>query len=165
MERRLILMRHAKSSWKSDAPDDHARPLNGRGRRDAPRVARCLVARGWLPDAVFSSDAERTRETWARMAPELPHAPPPTFTRSLYLAGLPAIRQLARAWNPELRTLLLLGHNPGWEQALGALTGTPGHMTTGNAALLIGRGDTWADALAGPWTLVELIRPRDLPDD
>ena len=40
MTRRLIVMRHAKSSWDSDAHNDHARPLNKRGRRDAPAIAR-----------------------------------------------------------------------------------------------------------------------------
>ena len=59
-ERRLILMRHAKSSWKQPGLTDHDRPLNGRGRQDAPAMADALVARGWLPDAVVSSTAART---------------------------------------------------------------------------------------------------------
>ncbi len=65
MTRRLIVMRHAKSSWKHAGLTDHQRPLNKRGRKDAPRVARALIERGWTPRRVLSSDAARTRETWA----------------------------------------------------------------------------------------------------
>ena len=68
MHRRLIIMRHAKSSWTSGALSDHERPLNARGIRDAPRVGAALVKRGWLPQLVLSSDSERTRETFAGMS-------------------------------------------------------------------------------------------------
>ena len=50
MVRRLIVMRHAKSSWKDPNLDDHERPLNKRGRRDAPMVADAIFERGWIPD-------------------------------------------------------------------------------------------------------------------
>ena len=73
MERRLIVMRHAKSSWKSDAETDHLRPLNKRGRDSAPLVAARLVELGWIPEAVYSSDSLRTRETWDGMMNALYH--------------------------------------------------------------------------------------------
>ena len=47
----LMVMRHAKSSWKQPGLSDHERPLNGRGRRDAPRVARVIAEAGWAPEA------------------------------------------------------------------------------------------------------------------
>ena len=53
MKRRLIVLRHAKSSQKSDAPDDHSRPLNGRGKRDAPRVAARIAELGWVFAVLF----------------------------------------------------------------------------------------------------------------
>ena len=62
MQRRLMLMRHAKSSWKSQVPTDHERPLNERGRRDAARVGKRLAKLGWLPDVVVGSDSRRTEE-------------------------------------------------------------------------------------------------------
>ena len=64
MRRRLIVLRHAKSAWDTDAATDHERPLNKRGRRDALRVAEKIAKLGWQPEQVISSDAERTRETW-----------------------------------------------------------------------------------------------------
>ena len=71
MTLRLILMRHAKSSWDSPGLDDHERPLNGRGCRSAKAIGAWLNDHGYLPDLVLSSDAERTRETWGIVAAEL----------------------------------------------------------------------------------------------
>ena len=151
-------MRHAKSSWKEAGLSDHDRPLNGRGRRDAPRVGARLTALGWIPDLAVSSDAERTRLTWEGMA----LASPVRFTPTFYLAGLREIRRDATDWDADLRTVLVLGHNPGWSEALMALSDEPSGMTTGNAGLLLGAGGTWLEALQNQWELIELIRPREL---
>ncbi|MFG0319694.1 MAG: SixA phosphatase family protein [Planctomycetota bacterium JB042] len=165
MNRRLILLRHAKSSWKDAGQTDHERPLNRRGRESAPVVGARLLELGWRPDAVWSSDAARTVETWERMAEALAAGDVPVrFTRDLYLAGLADIRKLAGAWDDALETVLVLGHNPGWENAASDLSGRSTEMTTANAALLSGRGATWNEALGGAWTLVDLVRPRDLMD-
>ena len=162
--RRLALMRHAKSSWKDPFLLDHARPLSGRGRRDAPRMGAWLVGHGWVPEVVALSDSERTQATWRGMAPLVGATLVPRVRRSLYHSGLEAIRAKARSWSPGVRTVLAIGHNPGWEDALAWLTGQDPGMTTGNIALLEGEGPTWTDALQGRWTLVALGRPRELPD-
>ena len=86
MQRRLMLMRHAKSSWKSQVPTDHERPLNERGRRDAARVGKRLAKLGWVPDLVVGSDSRRTEETWERMQKRFPDARV-RFTRALYAGG------------------------------------------------------------------------------
>lgn len=161
MERRLILMRHAKSDWSTDAPDDHSRPLNQRGRRDAPRMARWLAQAGWQPDAVVSSDACRTRQTWERMAPHLPQAKL-RLEPGLYLGGLGALQESSARWPESWGTVLALGHNPGWERALAVLGGEALRLTTANCALLVGHGERWEQALEGAWTLHELARPREL---
>ncbi|MFH0943584.1 MAG: histidine phosphatase family protein [Planctomycetota bacterium] len=163
MKRRLILMRHAKSSWESSATTDHARPLNGRGRRSAPLVGARLEELGWVPELVVSSDAARTRETWELLAPAFGgQAIVVCFSPELYGAGLREIRSLAKEWDVSVGTVLLLGHNPGFEGALHALSRERHEMTTANAALLSAEGASWASALAGSWSLEHLIRPRDL---
>lgn len=165
MIRRLILMRHAKSSWKVAGMADRERPLNRRGRKDAPRMARELLRRKWAPTVVCSSSAQRTRETWEGMAPELP-AVEATFHASLYLASLPAIDDLAADWpDSETGPVLLLGHNPGWEIAASTLGRTQLGMTTANAVLLEGSGSTWSEALRGPWSVIAHLQPRSLSDD
>ena len=163
MRRRLILMRHAKSSWKTPGMTDHARPLNRRGQQDAPRMALELVRQGWTPRIVWLSDAQRTTETWRGMQPHIPDASShrePTF----YLAGLEAIRAVAAHWDDtESGPVLLLGHNPGWETAASLLSGASISMTTANAVLLEGHGETWSSALRGSWSAVAVLRPKELP--
>lgn len=125
-------------------------------------MARWLVDQGWTPDAVYSSDAERTRETWERMLVAFEQLPPVQFEPQLYLAGLDTVRDLSRQWPDAPRTVLLLGHNPGWEQALLSLAGVDEHLPTGSCALLIGQGARWHDALLSPWRMEVLMRPRTL---
>ena len=72
MTRRLIVMRHAESSWDSSMGSDHERTLNERGRKDAPRVGAALVQKGWIPELVLSSDAQRTSETFAGLSESFP---------------------------------------------------------------------------------------------
>lgn len=156
-----MVVRHAKSSWKSGAATDHERPLNKRGKRDAPRVAALLRELGWVPDRVTSSDSMRTRATLAGMAGAFPEADY-EFTDAFYGAGLDEVRRAAALVPDEVGTWMVLGHNPGWEDMVEALTGEDERITTANAALLVGSGATWAKALRGPWRLETVIRPREL---
>ena len=109
MDRRLIVMRHAKSSWSDPAATDHERPLNARGRRDAPRVATRLVELQWQPDWVLSSDSRRTQETLSYMLAELPPKLPVFYTPVLYHAGIEAVQQEVTGVPDDVRTLMLLG--------------------------------------------------------
>jgi len=160
MNRRLIIMRHAKSSWKDPGQSDHERTLDDRGRRSAPLVATRLAELGWAPTIVHSSDAMRTVETWRGMESTFgePGELEVTFTRDLYLSGLAEIIEASAEWGDAPGPALVLGHNPGWEDAVGQLTDTRVSMGTANAALLDGSGDSWAAALRGPWSLVEMIQ-------
>lgn len=164
--RRIIVMRHAKSSWKSDAPDDHSRPLTKRGRRDAPRVAAHLAGLGWTPDRVLSSDARRTRETWELMEDAFSPTPVVSFHRDLYLAGPAEVEEHVGGLAGDVRCVLVLGHNNGWQDVVEWLSGEDVGLTTANAALLSAPGDTWPDAIAAAprWKLHSIVRPRELDD-
>jgi phosphohistidine phosphatase len=107
MTRRLILMRHAKSSWGDPMLSDHARPLNGRGRRSATALGHWLRKHDYLPDQVLCSSSVRTRETLDRLKLDAPTR----FLDSLYHAS-PAtmFKELNRAKGA---CVLMLGHNPG----------------------------------------------------
>jgi len=162
MQRRLMLMRHAKSSWQSPAPTDHERPLNKRGRRDAQRVGKRLTEIGWVPDLVMGSDSRRTQETWERMQKHFPDVRV-SFARALYLGGPAELRTEVARVSADVRTVLVLGHNPGWEEAVKALSGREVEMTTANAVLLEGKGATWGEALRrGRWSVVGVVRPKEL---
>ncbi|MCA9553286.1 MAG: histidine phosphatase family protein [Myxococcales bacterium] len=160
---RLVLMRHAKSAWDSGAPTDHARPLNRRGQRDAPRVGQALAERGWWPELALVSDAERTEATWRAMA----QGQAPTAVqhhRRLYLAGVAELREILGLAPDSARTVLALGHNPGWEEALTWLSGADEPMKTACAALLSTDAEGWAAAVEAPgrFTLEAVIRPKAL---
>ena len=162
--KRLIVMRHAKSDWDSDAPTDHARPLNKRGRRDSPRVASKLVELSWTPQLVLSSDAQRTRETFELMVPEF--SPPPTvdFLSSLYHAGPEELAESLASIPDSTATVMTLGHNPGWEEVVYWLTKQTVRMTTANAALIECETESWSDVVrhAGNWSLLDMIRPKEM---
>ncbi len=163
MQMRLILLRHAKSDWGTDAQTDHERPLNKRGRRDAPAVAKKIVEKGWLPQWVISSDSTRTCETYERMRDCFEPQPTVLFLKSLYHSG-PDELSFALADVPaDVSPVMAIGHNPGWQEAVHWLTGEFVSMTTANAVLVSVDANTWPAAMgrAGFWTIEDIIRPKD----
>lgn len=162
MKRRLIVMRHAKSSWSSDALTDHDRPLNKRGRRDAPRVAARIEELGWTPQHILSSDSQRTRETCELLRQAWEEDVETDFLRSLYHAGVDGLRQELPRVSDEVETLMLVGHNPGWEDVVCRLTGETVVMKTATAALLEAEFDEWSCALGNRWKIASVLQPREL---
>ena len=163
---RLIVMRHAKSSWDSNAPDDHSRPLNKRGCRDAPRIAERLAEMGWTPELVLSSDSQRTRETCELMLPKFVTQPEVQFLPSLYHSGPSDVAACLSSVPPQINSLMVLGHNPGWESVVLYLSGKEITMTTANAALLELDTTSWESTFdnEGNWNLVEVLRPKELDE-
>jgi phosphohistidine phosphatase len=114
--RRLLLMRHAKA--KPEASSDHARPLSGRGRRDARAAGTLLDGRGDVPSLVLVSTAQRTRDTWDALADGLglrddaAGGPEVWFDRALYDSGPRAVVELLAAVEEPVPSVLVIGHNP-----------------------------------------------------
>jgi phosphohistidine phosphatase len=162
--RRLIILRHAKSSWPDSPIDDRERALSERGRRDAPRVGARLAEAGWVPEVVLSSDARRTHETWELVRDELGGAPRVEWWQTLYHTGIDAFQLAVGGIESEAHTVMLIGHNPGCEEAVEWLTGQQVRITTGNAVLLEKRSASWRRAITSraEWHLVEVIRPREI---
>ncbi|GAA2895730.1 histidine phosphatase family protein [Streptosporangium fragile] len=165
--RRLVVLRHAKSAWPEGVADVD-RPLAGRGRRDAPAVGRRLRAAGLLPDRVISSPSRRTRETWELAAGELGAEVPVSYDGRVYEADVPELLGVVREVPDDVRTLLLLGHNPGLAELVAALAG----RATGDAlervrekfptsaiAVLAVPG-SWSGLAPGSALLTELAVPR-----
>jgi phosphohistidine phosphatase len=169
--RRLVLLRHAKSAWP-DVPDNE-RPLNDRGRRDAPAVGRWLQSSGYVPDVVFCSTASRTRETWELLAPELDAHPPVRFEQRIYEASALSLLHLLREAGNGHRTVLLIGHNPGLaELAIGIAQMTDGpageplervreKFPSAAVAVLDFQGE-WADLTPGEVRMTDFAFPREL---
>ncbi len=119
--RRLLLLRHAKSSWSEPGARDLDRPLNRRGQEAAPRIGAYLARHRLIPDRVLCSTARRARETWERVAAEATAAPPATFTEQLYDASARALIEVFRHADAEATSLLVVGHNPGLQEVATAL--------------------------------------------
>ena len=162
MERQLIVMRHAKSSWASAGLTDHERPLNDRGRRDAPKVARQLTELGWQPQQILSSDARRTRQTAILLLAEWEDGIEATYSEMLYLAGPNALKEAMNGISDEVESLVVLGHNPGWEGVVHRLSGVEVTMKTATAALLTAECESWENAFDVEWALEEVVYPREL---
>ncbi len=144
---RLVVMRHAKSDWDAGAMSDHERPLNARGRREAPVVGRELAKLGYAPEVVVSSDSKRTTETLELAKPHWPHANV-SFSHALYHAGIGEVRDALASIPADVKTVLVLGHNPGWESMVSTLSGTHVELKTSHAAVLESEAASFADALA-----------------
>lgn len=164
MSLRLILTRHAKSDWDNPLDTDHQRPLNPRGQRAAPALGAWLAARGHVPGEALVSDATRTRQTWALLAPAFGPEPPVRFERSLYLAGPDMLRRvLGTAQAP---VVMLIAHNPGIGEFASELA-RPDHPAFGRyptGATLIVEFDSadWSALPRRADRLLDFIVPRDL---
>ncbi len=166
MTKRLILTRHAKSSWDNTEMADHDRPLNKRGRGAAADLGAWLASRGYVPDEVISSDARRTQETWDGIAAVLPTAPAPRFTHKLYQA--PADVMLAVLRHAKGDTVMMLGHNPGIAEFAQRLVGraplNPEFARYPTGATLVAEFpiDDWADLAPGSGAADDFIVPREM---
>ncbi|MEE9135619.1 MAG: histidine phosphatase family protein [Gammaproteobacteria bacterium] len=114
MQKRITLLRHAKSSWKDASVADRDRPLNRRGSKSAPDMGKRLADRGVRPSLLLTSPAKRARETARLIARELNY--PLEFIQSeseLYLATPETILQVVARQDDGFNDVMLFGHNPG----------------------------------------------------
>jgi phosphohistidine phosphatase len=120
----LTLIRHAKSSWDSHHARDFDRPLNKRGRHDAPLMGKHLATEFPRPDACVSSPAVRAQTT-ARMLMDAAGLPPSTLglDQRLYDADVERILDVVRETDDRCRDLWVFGHNPGMCDTVHALSG------------------------------------------
>lgn len=166
--RRLVVLRHAKSAWPTGVAD-HERPLAPRGRRDAPAAGRALAEADCLPDLALCSTAVRARQTWELAAREWGTPPPVRLDRRLYAADVSELLTALHEVPDQIRTLLLIGHNPGLEELVldlagdsldDALDDVRTKFPTSAIAILAWHGSSW-DALApGTALLTDMTVPR-----
>ena len=111
--RKLTLIRHAKSSWEDISLSDHDRPLNKRGKRDAPFMAQLMASRGWRPDRLISSTAVRARTTAFEFAEALNIAEGDVLLREqIYEASSASLINLIAGLDNQWSEVALFGHNP-----------------------------------------------------
>lgn len=170
MARELLLLRHAKSDWTRDA-DDFDRPLNPRGRRDAASLARWTREQTLKPDVILCSPARRAAQTAEALCAEIGF--PVTsiqWNEDLYLAPVHVLLDALADLPTEAHRVMLIGHNPGLEDLLlylAPLAEAHRHkdklLTTATLARLSLPDSAWT-LQRGAATLLQFVRPRDLPE-
>jgi len=157
----LLVLRHAKSSWNDPALDDQERPLNKRGRRDAPRMGELVRECGLIPDVIISSDAVRARLTAEAVAEAARYAGEILLDPRLYLACPADILSLLTTVRENAGTVMIVGHNPGLETLVEQLTGERQDLPTAALAQIHLPIDQWRD-LDGSTrgTLADVWRPK-----
>jgi phosphohistidine phosphatase len=139
----LLILRHAKSSWNGPVRDDHERPLNDRGVRDAPRVGAMLRDHGLIPDVIVSSDAVRARLTAEAVVDAAGYSGQILLDRQLYLADPADILSVLRDVPENADIVMIVGHNPGLEDLVELLTGEAHDMPTAALARVVLPVDSW----------------------
>ena len=159
----ILLLRHAKSSWKEAGLTDHARPLNKRGLRDAPRMGALIEEQKLRPDLILSSSAVRAIRTAEAVAEICGLEVPLVKHEELYLATSASYIETTRYLDESFHRILLVGHNPGISDLLRQLTGCDAVMPTAALAQIELPIDKWNNlSLQIEGKLVALWRPKEL---
>lgn len=163
--RRLTLVRHAKSDWSLPGQPDWDRPINRRGQRDAPEMARRLRARKLKPDLVLSSPAVRALTTATIMARELKVAAAVVGQdERLYLASPTDLLAVIRDLGGHAPHLMIFGHNPGITDCANRLSGGEHMDNMPTCAVFTATFDIaeWSELQWGSGQDVEFDYPRNL---
>lgn len=173
--RQLLLLRHAKSSWDEPGQSDHGRTLDVSGQAAAAAIGRALRNLGLSPDLVLVSSSRRTLQTLEALEPwdETPLIEP---MDALYLATAPQMLAILQRVTDTVRSVMVIGHNPGLHDLALTLAGAHAmSATTQPASRLAGGFPTgalaeftvaprWCDLGEGGGRLVRFLSPKDLPE-
>ena len=163
----LILMRHAKSSWKHPELKDHERGLNKRGKKEAPQMGTLLKDNELVPQRILTSTAERSRMTAQAVVEAMHYTGDVSYLDALYMAEPEIYLELLSLMPDEVERILVIGHNPGLEGLLQILSGRVESLPTSAVAYLSLPIRSWKEVRdheeAGE--LVALWTPHDVKDE
>ena len=118
----ILILRHAKSSWKHPELSDHDRPLNKRGKREAPQMGKLIREQGLQPDIILSSTALRAQATAQVVAEKCGYEGEIHYIPDLYRADVEDILGILQRMDDSVNTAMVVGHNPELEMLLSLLT-------------------------------------------
>ncbi len=161
--KQLMLLRHAKSSWKDSSLDDIDRPLNKRGKKDAPRMGELIASEGWEPDLIISSPARRAVMTAELVGENCGYSRDILIEDSLYFSGMEAYIRVIQKQSDYIDRIMLVGHNPDIEELYGELSGDYIHYPTCCLSIMEFELEGWRNfRLNSPCSLLELWAPKDV---
>ena len=160
----LLILRHAKSSWKDTSLADHDRPLNKRGKQDAPRMGKFLRKQDLVPDRIISSTAKRARKTAKAVAKACHCKDKVELTQELYHAGPGSYLAVLQNLPDDDQRVMVVGHNPGMEALVAHLTNRRETMPTAALAHVALPIKQWTELdYETQGELLNLWRPKALP--
>ncbi len=163
----LYIMRHAKSDWSGPQISDFDRPINKRGTRNAIRIGGWMNENNHTPQKIISSPALRAKETIELVAEQISkfNLEDLTYEDELYLAGFTQLIEFINTYKDKVKSLMLVGHNPGIENLVNYLCDRSGDketiVTTANLFIFKFSSDSFNTAV-DIIELVEAIKPREL---
>ena len=159
----LLVLRHAKSSWEFNDLSDHDRPLNNRGKRDAPRMGKVLLKERLIPQLIISSSAVRAHSTAKKVAKACGYEDEILIDPALYGSGYSDYLNVLINQEDKHDIIMLVGHNPISEQLVEVLTGEIVTMPTCAIACISLPITSWKQIIAKTkGQLLNLWRPKEL---
>ncbi len=165
----VYLLRHAKSAAAVIGVEDHDRPLNERGRADAPLMGTYMADKGHTPDNILCSSATRARETLEALAPKTTPGARTEILDKLYMASAGGILALLQDLPSDVSAPLVIAHNPGMGELAGmlaaigdglALARMAGKFSTAALAVIAFDLQAWKDVSPGAGELVDFATPK-----
>lgn len=158
--KKIWLVRHAKSSWDFPELPDFERPLNARGRKEAPAMARWAAQQGLTPDALLYSPAARAKHTAQFFFSEWPAA---VFQEAptLYEADVPRIWAVIRQCPENWSSLMVFGHNPGFHLLVSQLYSNHlENLPTCAVAGVVSSANTWQEVTSSNSICTSVWSPK-----
>ncbi len=163
MLKTLYLVRHAKSSWKNPELSDSERPLNKRGKHDAPLVGKFLKQKNEIPELIVSSPAKRALKTAEYFAEELHISKKIILVESLYMAGIKDFISVIENIGDSVDSVMLFSHNPGITDFANYITDTDiENIPTAGTARIDFNISSWKDCRNTKGELRFFISPKKL---
>lgn len=158
--KKLYLIRHAKSDWSNSSLDDFDRPLNKRGKKNAPFMGKILRDKGIIPDLIISSPAYRARETARKIAKKLKYREEIMYNEYIYEASLKTILEIINFIEDEYDDVILVGHNPGLNMLAFYLVDFNDNLPTCGAIEIEFDCQTWREASKSNAKFVSFEYPK-----
>ena len=163
----VFLVRHAKSCWDDPSLADFDRPLNARGKRDAPFMGNILRKRGVLPDLIVSSPAKRAKKTATKIAKVLGYPKKEiAFKKQVYDADEQDLLSIIQKTSTEYNSIMLFGHNPEFTWLANELAGTDiDNIPTAGVVCIDFEVDRWAEVTAKSGKLIFFDYPKKYKEE
>ena len=165
MKKRILIMRHAKSSWSDEKLRDFDRPLNSRGKKDAPAMGRYLKELDIIPDQIFSSPAERAKQTVLAVSKEIGLSSDSIhWDEELYFGDPMAYLTAIRSADQDSSVIMTVGHNPMSAELMSALSmqSFTHHVPTAALACFEADVESWKDVKQSGCKLLWIVSPKEI---